>query len=220
MNDAVYFITPFVVFVIITVIACCAGLCVRRQRAVAAANAEQHYAAFVGQSNSNTNSGFTPDGGQGGNYVNLDYQQHQWPPQVGVVTGPGTGYYYPTGSPPGRPGNPPGGPALPATVLYAAPSDSQAPNINFGNYFPEAQVVNSNTNNNSAFATTSPDDISPYGEADYVSCPPPPVSHTQRPPSSPGPIPAGTAALPPPRYAAAPAAPVVDNANGKRKELS
>ena len=228
MNGYFLFIL-LVIIVILFCIACTIGLRVRRRRIAASAAAEQRYSQFVNQNDN------MQEVGQNGNYANVYYQQQQQP-QVGLVSGTGGGgLYYPTGAIPNSTGNPSGRPAMPATVLYVAPPGSEA-NTNFGNYFPEAQVVSTSSNNNNGydsndvFGVSSPSEASPYGEANYLSRPPPPPqSHMQQPqstvsPSVPGPVSPGVASLPPPQYPALSTRPTSgdsygDQANKQRKKL-
>ncbi|KPA78797.1 hypothetical protein ABB37_05896 [Leptomonas pyrrhocoris] len=218
-----YYLFALVIIVVVLVcISCCIGLHVRRRRMMEAVDAEPPHVQSVGQGNSahynNNNNGpaFMQGPGQGGNNGNVYYQQQQ-PPQVGATSWSDPGMYYPTSNPQNNTGNQPGAQPLQATVLYAAPPGSQAPNIDFGHYFPEVRVVNgpggsgngvNNSNGGGACEVTSPSDLSPYGEADYVSRPPQPqLSQTQRPtsgvsPLSVPPAPLGEASLPPPQYPA------------------
>lgn len=187
-----YLFILLAVVVLLMCAACVFGLRMRRQRAAASATAEQRYSQFVGQNNSSGN----PNNNealyaQGGAYGNMYYQQQQQPPQVGVVNDPGTGgFYYPNGGM-GTAGANNGRPVS-ATVLYAAPANGGGAGVDFGNYFPEAQVAGGYPNNaNNTAGTGGPSqsqaESSPYGEADYVSRPPQPL---------------GVASVPPPQYRA------------------
>ncbi|KPI83361.1 hypothetical protein ABL78_7609 [Leptomonas seymouri] len=215
MNNYYTFVLLSILVVVIC-ISCAVGLRARRRRIAAAAHAQQRYTGFSSQADANNgnSAAYAQGAGQDGNYANIYYQQQQSHPG-GMVTGPGTGLYYPASVPPYNTSSQPGAPPVSATVLYAASPGSPEPNINFGSYFPEAQVVSggaggANTahnggggNNTGALGPPSPAEASPYGEADYVPrLSPQQVSHTQRRSSSADPTPPGVAPIPLPQYAA------------------
>lgn len=205
----------FILLALIVIIVCATCTCclrVRRRRNAEAAAAEQRYQQFANNENNNNNAAnnfaggvYVQGAGQGGDYGNMYYQQQQQqPPQVGVVGNTEAGMYYPSGS--AGPNLSGGARPLSATVLYATPAGAEGGNVNFGNYFPEAQVAGGfqNTNNVSnmtgagATGIPPPPESSPYGEADYVSRLPLQQTSTQPPPLG-----SGNAMSPPPQYPAA-----------------